>query len=195
VRLGDGPRSGASEPHASSSLREIRLPVGVCPHRHHYWRHNWLEDGILLGEASRLSGIPGVLIHGRWDLGGPLVTPWRPAQHWPGSEFVIVSEAGRSRHERRGSRRYGSLCGRHITFHPLQDQWDEHFERNGVLVFGRNAVGRATVGLLRMNGFLRSSNIASSSNLLGERTPPGLHEPDNFSTFVSPPPFSCLSIR
>jgi proline iminopeptidase len=83
----------------------------------HYWCHNaWLEDGILLREANRLSGIPGVLIHGRLDLGGPLVTPWRLAQHWPGSELVIVSEAGArcegSRHERRGSRRYGSLCGR-----------------------------------------------------------------------------------
>jgi hypothetical protein len=36
-------------------------------------------------------------------------------------------------------------------FHPRQDQWDEHFERNGVLIVGRIAVGRATVGLLKMN--------------------------------------------
>src|SRR6478672_4318734 len=36
-------------------------------------------------------------------------------------------------------------------FHPRQDQWDEHFERNGVLIVGRTAVGRATVGLLKMN--------------------------------------------
>ena len=33
-------------------------------------------------------------------------------------------------------------------FHPRQDQWDEHFERNGVLFVGRTAVGRATVGFL-----------------------------------------------
>jgi hypothetical protein len=40
-----------------------------------YWRHSaWLEDGLLLREANRLSGIPGVLIHGSLDLGGPLVT-------------------------------------------------------------------------------------------------------------------------
>ena len=36
-------------------------------------------------------------------------------------------------------------------FHPRQDLWDEHFERNGVLIVGRSAVGRATVGLLKMN--------------------------------------------
>ena len=36
-------------------------------------------------------------------------------------------------------------------FHPRQDQWDERFERNGVLIVGRSAIGRATVGLLKMN--------------------------------------------
>jgi hypothetical protein len=36
-------------------------------------------------------------------------------------------------------------------FHPRQDQWDEHFERNGVIIVGRTAIGRATVGLLKMN--------------------------------------------
>jgi proline iminopeptidase len=61
----------------------------------HYWRNNaWLEDGALLRDASRLSGIRGILIHGRLDLGTPLVTPWRLAQHWSGSELVIVDEAG-----------------------------------------------------------------------------------------------------
>jgi hypothetical protein len=30
-------------------------------------------------------------------------------------------------------------------FHPQQDRWDEHFERNGVLIAGRSAVGRAAV--------------------------------------------------
>ncbi|HKB99207.1 MAG TPA: HNH endonuclease signature motif containing protein [Terriglobales bacterium] len=36
-------------------------------------------------------------------------------------------------------------------FNPRQDQWNEHFERNGVLIIGRTAVGRATVSLLQMN--------------------------------------------
>ena len=36
-------------------------------------------------------------------------------------------------------------------FHPRRDRWEEHFERNGVLVAGRTAIGRATVALLKMN--------------------------------------------
>ena len=61
----------------------------------HYWGNDaWLEDGSLLRDAGRLAGIPGVLIHGRLDIGGPLVTPWRLAQAWPASQLVIVGEAG-----------------------------------------------------------------------------------------------------
>jgi proline iminopeptidase len=42
----------------------------------HYWRHKgWLEDDILVRSAGLLSGIPGILIHGRLDIGGPLITP------------------------------------------------------------------------------------------------------------------------
>jgi proline iminopeptidase len=61
----------------------------------HYWRHAaWLEDGILLREAGRLARIPAVLIHGRIDLSSPMDIPWQLAQRWPGSELVIVDEAG-----------------------------------------------------------------------------------------------------
>jgi proline iminopeptidase len=61
----------------------------------HYWRHKaWLEEGVLVREAKRLSNIPGILIHGRLDLCNPLITPWRLAQNWPGNELVLVDEAG-----------------------------------------------------------------------------------------------------
>ncbi|MBA1155838.1 prolyl aminopeptidase [Microvirga mediterraneensis] len=61
----------------------------------HFWRHRaWLEDGALVRNANRLAGIPGILIHGRLDIGGPLVTPWNLQRHWPGSELIVVSEAG-----------------------------------------------------------------------------------------------------
>ncbi len=61
----------------------------------HYFRHGaWLEEGQLLREAPRLVGIPAVLIHGRLDLGGPLVTAWELARAWPGSELVVVDTSG-----------------------------------------------------------------------------------------------------
>lgn len=61
----------------------------------HYWRHAaWLEDGVLLRDAGRLAGIPGILIHGLLDLTGPLITARRLADAWPGSELVVVGGAG-----------------------------------------------------------------------------------------------------
>ena len=39
----------------------------------HYFRHHaWLEGGILLREAGALAAIPGIMVHGRLDLGHPL---------------------------------------------------------------------------------------------------------------------------
>jgi proline iminopeptidase len=39
---------------------------------------------------AAVSGIPGVLIHGRLDLGGPADTAWQLAQAWPGAELYFV---------------------------------------------------------------------------------------------------------
>jgi proline iminopeptidase len=51
-----------------------------------------LERG--LGRQRRLTGIPGVIIHGRLDLGSTLQTAWELARAWPNAEFRIVSDSG-----------------------------------------------------------------------------------------------------
>jgi proline iminopeptidase len=61
----------------------------------HYWRNSaFLEDGQLLRDVSLLEGIPGVLIHGRYDVSGPLDVAWRLHQRWASSELVILNDAG-----------------------------------------------------------------------------------------------------
>ena len=57
---------------------------------HYFHHHAWLEDGILLRRADRLAGIPGVLVHGRLDLGGPPSTAWELARAWPDAELHLV---------------------------------------------------------------------------------------------------------
>lgn len=66
--------------------------VRICSH--YYANHAWLEDGILLKEAGRLAGIPGVLIHGRRDLSCPADTAWELAQAWPDAELVLLDDTG-----------------------------------------------------------------------------------------------------
>lgn len=57
----------------------------------HYFAHAaWLDDDELLRNASKLAEIPGVLVHGRLDLGGPPDAAWQLAQAWPGAELHFV---------------------------------------------------------------------------------------------------------
>jgi proline iminopeptidase len=61
----------------------------------HYWAHNaWLDDGVLLRDAENLGDVPGILIHGRLDIGTPLESAWRLRSAWPGSELLVVDRAG-----------------------------------------------------------------------------------------------------
>jgi proline iminopeptidase len=61
----------------------------------HYWRHAaFLADDQLVREAARLNNIPGVLVHGRLDVSGPLVTAWRLSRRWPASRLHILDDAG-----------------------------------------------------------------------------------------------------
>jgi proline iminopeptidase len=61
----------------------------------HYWRHAaWLSEDALLSGTVRLSGIPGVLIHGRRDLSSPLDVPWQLAAAWADSELVVIEDEG-----------------------------------------------------------------------------------------------------
>jgi proline iminopeptidase len=61
----------------------------------HYWHHAaFLEDGALLRDAGRLAGIAGVLVHGRMDLSSRLDVPSRLSQAWPGSELIVIDDAG-----------------------------------------------------------------------------------------------------
>jgi proline iminopeptidase len=66
--------------------------VRICAH---YFGHNaWLEDGRILRDAHRLHGIPGILVHGRNDLGCPVLTAWELAQAWPDARLVVIEDSG-----------------------------------------------------------------------------------------------------
>jgi proline iminopeptidase len=61
----------------------------------HYWRHAaFLEEDQLIRDAARLNGIPGALIHGRYDVSGPLATAWQLSQRWTTSRLTVLDDAG-----------------------------------------------------------------------------------------------------
>jgi proline iminopeptidase len=88
----------SQEPHGSADPYSGRPPaarqalVRICSH--YFSQGAWLEEGELLRNSGQLRGIQGVLIHGRFDLAGPLVTAWELARAWPDARLAVVEDAG-----------------------------------------------------------------------------------------------------
>lgn len=61
----------------------------------HYFSHaGWLDEGQLIRDAGRLSGIPGVIVQGRYDVATPAVTAFDLHRAWPEAKLHIVDDAG-----------------------------------------------------------------------------------------------------
>jgi pimeloyl-ACP methyl ester carboxylesterase len=87
------PVQAALPPRAGSSIR--RLTTRYSSIVTHYWRHAaFLEDDQLLRDAAVLNGVPGVLIHGRYDVSSPLQTAWELHKRWSTTRLVVVDDAG-----------------------------------------------------------------------------------------------------
>jgi proline iminopeptidase len=104
---------GNPNQYTDKAPRDMLAFVRICSH---YFAHGvWLEEGQLIRDASRLAGIPGVLIHGRLDMSAPLDTAWDLARSWPGAELLVVDDAGHkgsatmSKHIRDALERFSTL--------------------------------------------------------------------------------------
>jgi proline iminopeptidase len=61
----------------------------------HYWGHGcFLAPGQVRAGMPRIADIPAVLIHGRYDVSGPLDTAWELHRRWPASRLVVLEGAG-----------------------------------------------------------------------------------------------------
>jgi len=61
----------------------------------HYWRNAaFMEEDQLLRNAATLNGIPGILMHGRFDVSSPLDTAWQLSRSWSTSELRVLDDAG-----------------------------------------------------------------------------------------------------
>lgn len=63
---------------------------------HYFSNAGWLEEGQLLANAGRLAGIPGVIVHGRYDMPCPAHYALGLHQAWPDSTLHLVEGAGHS---------------------------------------------------------------------------------------------------
>jgi len=74
-----------------------RVALAMARIECHYFVNNaFLQPDELLENAPRLKGIPGVIVHGRYDMICPLENAWELHRRWPESELHVVPDAGHS---------------------------------------------------------------------------------------------------
>ncbi|MBB5753391.1 prolyl aminopeptidase [Prosthecomicrobium pneumaticum] len=67
---------------------------------HYFVNAGFFErEGQLIADAARLKPIPGVIVHGRYDLCTPVKTAYDLARAWPEAELRIVPDAGHAMSE------------------------------------------------------------------------------------------------
>ena len=64
---------------------------------HYFHNKGFFEsDGWLLEQAAKFGDLPGVIVHGRYDVVTPLSSAWALHKAWPKSQLRIVPDAGHS---------------------------------------------------------------------------------------------------
>ncbi|WP_203143818.1 prolyl aminopeptidase [Marinobacter mangrovi] len=78
-------------PHVAIALARIEC--------HYFMNNAFLEPDQIVRDAGRLQGIPGHIVHGRYDMVCPLDNAHALREVWPEAEFSIIRDAGHSASE------------------------------------------------------------------------------------------------
>jgi len=77
-----------TQTHTAASLAALET---------HYFINNcFISENQILRDAYKLEGIPGIIVHGRYDMICPFENARALHQAWPGSELYVIRDAGHS---------------------------------------------------------------------------------------------------
>jgi proline iminopeptidase len=83
------------DPETSGKFHDDDFAIAFARIENHYFIHaGWFEDGQLVRDAHRLHDIPGVIVHGRYDMPCPAKYAWALHKAWPQAEFHLIEGAG-----------------------------------------------------------------------------------------------------
>lgn len=80
-----------SDPHTATSLARIEC--------HYFVNHGFIEEDQIIKEAAKIADIPGLIVHGRYDMICPLDNAYTLHKAWPSSDLHIVRDAGHASSE------------------------------------------------------------------------------------------------
>lgn len=90
----------APNPKLTMSFLETKKALAMARIECHYFINNaFLEPNQLLRDMPMIAHIPGIIVHGRYDVICPLENAWQLHKSWPSSELNIIREAGHSAFE------------------------------------------------------------------------------------------------
>jgi proline iminopeptidase len=79
----------------SSAHDDGHFALAFARIENHYFTHDcWLEPNQLIRDAGRLHGIPGTIVHGRYDMPCPARYAWTLHKAWPEADFHLIEGAG-----------------------------------------------------------------------------------------------------
>jgi proline iminopeptidase len=87
-------------PDLSIAHGEDHFAIAFARIENHYFHHDcWLEPQQLLRDAGRLRGIPGSIVHGRYDMPCPARHAWDLHKAWSEADFHLIEGAGHAYNE------------------------------------------------------------------------------------------------
>jgi proline iminopeptidase len=88
------------EPSVSTPFEDAEYAHAFARIENHFFVNaGWLEEGQLLRDAHKLKDIPGVIVHGRYDMPCPARYAWALHKAWPRAEFHLIEGAGHAASE------------------------------------------------------------------------------------------------
>ncbi|PII84209.1 prolyl aminopeptidase [Leucobacter sp. OLJS4] len=85
----------------AAARTDTAMAVAFARIENHYFSNGgWMEDGQLIRDAAeKLTGIPGVIVQGRYDACTPATTAWDLHRAWPEAAFELIPDAGHAASE------------------------------------------------------------------------------------------------
>jgi proline iminopeptidase len=85
------------DPQLYEQFTDPRVALALARIEAHYFVNDaFLEPNQILANADKLKGIPGAIVHGRYDMVCPFDNAFALHEAWPDSDLQIVRDAGHS---------------------------------------------------------------------------------------------------
>ena len=83
-------------PSLMDDFSDVHFAAAFAAIECHYFTHGGFfdRDDWILAHAHRLAAIPGVIIHGRYDVCTPMQNAWDLHKAWPQAALRIIDDAG-----------------------------------------------------------------------------------------------------